>query len=75
MIDYYSKFIVIDMLENLQSSTVINKCKKIFSKFETPKELAINNGTEFASNSFKSFLITWDFEYRVLVHIFTNQMD
>ena len=39
MIDYYSKFIVIETLKNLQSSTVINKCKKIFSQFETPKEM------------------------------------
>ena len=75
MIGYYSKFIVIEMLENLLSSTVINKCKKIFSKFGTPKELATDNGTEFTSNYFKSFLITWDFECRVLVRIFTNQMD
>ena len=75
MIGYYSKFIVIEMLGNLLSSTVINKCKKIFSKFGSPKELATDNGTEFTSNYFKSFLITWDFEYRVLVRIFTNQMD
>ena len=31
--DYYSKFIVTELLNNLQSSTVINKCKKISSQF------------------------------------------
>ena len=27
MIDCYSKFIAIEMLKNVQSSTVLNKCK------------------------------------------------
>ena len=36
-IDYYSKFIVIEMLKKLHSSTVINKCKKILSQFWDPK--------------------------------------
>ena len=41
--DYYSKFIVTETLKNLQSSTVINKCKKIFSQFGTTKELVTDN--------------------------------
>ena len=39
LIDYYSKRFVIEMLKNLQSSAVINKCKKFFSQFGTSKEL------------------------------------
>ena len=31
MIDYYSKFFVVETLKNLLFSTVINKCKEIFS--------------------------------------------
>ena len=42
IIDYYSKFIVIEMMKNLQSSTVMNKCKKVLSQFGTPKELVWN---------------------------------
>ena len=38
MINYYSNFFVIETLKNLQSLTVINKCKKIVSQFGTPKE-------------------------------------
>ena len=52
MIDYHSKFIIIETLANWQSSTVINKCKKIFSQIGTPKELVTNNGLEFASHYF-----------------------
>ena len=63
MIDHYSKFIVIEMLKNLQSLTVINKCKKIFSQFGTPKELLINNEPKFT------------FQDLILVCIYTNQMD
>ena len=64
IIDYYSKFIVIETLKNLQSSTVINKCKKTLSQFGTPKELVTDNGPEFSSHYFKSFSKTWDFEHR-----------
>ena len=36
MINCYSKFIVTGTLTNLQSSTVIKKCKKNFAQFGTP---------------------------------------
>ena len=65
-IHYYSKLIVIETLNNLQSSTAINKCKNIFSQLETPKELVTNNGPEFSSHYFKLFLRTWDFEHRTI---------
>ena len=64
MVDYHSKFIVIETLKNLQSSTVINKCKKTFSQFGTPKELVTDNGPEFSSHYFKWFSKSWDFEHR-----------
>ena len=35
--DYYSKFIAVENLQNPQSKTVINKCKKVFSQFGIPK--------------------------------------
>ena len=52
------------MLKNLQSSTVTNKCKNIFSQFGAPKELVTDVGPEFTSHYFKSFSRTWDFEHR-----------
>ena len=66
MIAYYSKFIVIEMSKYLQSSTVINKCKKLFSQFGIPKELVIDNEPEFTSHYLKSFSGTWDFEHRTI---------
>ena len=44
IVDYYSNYIAVEHLNNAQSITVINKCKKIFSHFGTPKELVTDNG-------------------------------
>ena len=71
IIDYYSKFIVVETLKNLQSSTVINKCKKS-SQFGTPKELVTDNGPAIVSNRFRKPGIL---NIEPVVHIFTNQMD
>ena len=51
-------------MKNLQSLTVINKCKKTFSQFGTPKELITGHGLEFSSHYLKSFSKPWDFEHR-----------
>ena len=55
MIGYYFKFIVTETLKILQSSTVIDKYKKIFSQSGTPNELVNDNDSEFTSHYFKSF--------------------
>ena len=64
--DHYSKFIVIETLKKLHSSTVVNICKKIFSQFGTPKELVTDNGSKLSSHYFKSFSRTYDFEHRTI---------
>ena len=66
IVDYYSKFIVTETLKNLQSSTIVNKYKKIFSQFATPKELVTNSGPEFFSHHLKLFSRTWDFEHQTI---------
>ena len=64
IIDYYSKFIVTETLKNLQSSTIMNKYKKIFSQFATPKKLVTNSRPEFFCHYFKLLSRTWDFEHQ-----------
>ena len=64
IVNYYSKFIVTETLKNLQSSTIINKYKKVFSQFATPKKLVTNSGPEFFCHYFKLFSRTWDFEHQ-----------
>ena len=55
VVDYNSKFAAVENLNNSQSPTVINKCKKIFSEYGIPKELITDNGPEFTSHHFKEF--------------------
>ena len=38
IVDYYSKLIAVENLQNPKSETVINKCKKVFSQFGIPKD-------------------------------------
>ena len=49
VVDYYSKFIAAKYLQNLQSKTVINKCKKVFSQFDILKDLITDSSPEFSS--------------------------
>ena len=66
VVDYYSKFIAVENLQNPQSETVINKCKKVFSQFGIPKELITVNGPKFFSHKFCSFSKTWDILHKTI---------
>ena len=66
IVDYYSKFIAVENLQNPQSETVINKCKKVFSQFGIPKELITDNDLEFSSHKFRSFSKTWDILHKTI---------
>ena len=66
IVDYYSKFIAVENLQNPQSETVINKCKKVFSQFGIPKVLITDNGPEFSSHKFRSFSKTWDILHKTI---------
>ena len=60
VIDYYSKFIATENLQNSQTEIVINKCRNFFSQFGIPKKLLTDNGPEFFIHKFRSFSKTWD---------------
>ena len=66
VVDYNSKFVTVENLNNWQSLTVINKCKKIFSQYGIPKELITDNGPEFTSHHFKRFAKSWDFKHQTV---------
>ena len=65
-VDYYSKFIAVENLQNPQSETVINKCKKVFSQFGIPKELITDNDPQFSSHKFRSSSKTWDILHKTV---------
>ena len=67
VVDYNSKFVAVKNLNNnLQSLTIINKCKKIFSQYGIPKELITDNRPEFTSHHFKKFIKSWDFKHQTV---------
>ena len=66
VVDYNSKFVAVENLNNSQSLTVINKCKKIFSQYGIPKELITDNGPEFTSHHFKKFTKSLDFKHQTV---------
>ena len=66
VVDYNSKFVAVENLNNLHSLTVINKCKKIFSQYGIPKELITDNRPEFTSHHFKKFAKSLDFKHQTV---------
>ena len=66
IVDYYSKFIAIENLQNPQSNTITNKCKKVFSKFGIPKELIMDSSRNFPSYKFRLFSKTWDILHKTI---------
>ena len=66
LVDYNSKFVAVENLNNSQSLTVINKCKKIFSRYGISKELITDNRPEFTSHHFKKFTKSWDFKHQTV---------
>ena len=65
-VDYYSKFIAVENLQNPQSETIISKCKKVFSQFGIPKELITDNDPQFSSHKFRSSSKTWDILHKTI---------
>ena len=55
MIDYYSNYPEVALLEETSSKAVINKLKSIFSHHGIPSKLITDNGQQFISSEFKSF--------------------
>ena len=55
VIDYYSNYPEVALLEETSSKAVINKLKSIFSRHGIPSKLITDNGRQFISSEFKSF--------------------
>ena len=61
VVDYFSKFIEIARLINMQSITTIAALKNIYGRFGIPNKMVTDNGTQFASEQFQNFSKTWGF--------------
>ena len=68
IVDYYSKFIGVENLQNPESETAINKCKKVFPEFAIPKELIKDNGPVLSGRKFRSFSKNRDIIHKTISH-------
>ena len=60
-VDYYSEWIEIAKLSNLNSNNVICQLKSQFAKYGIPDELISDNGPQYFSLAFKEFSSKYGF--------------
>lgn len=63
MVDYYSKYIEIAMLNTGTATNVISHCKSIFSRHGIPLQLITDGGPPFSSIEFAKFAQSWEIEH------------
>ena len=63
-VDYYSNFWEVDLLTSTSAVTVIRKLKEHFARYGIPSILISDNGPQFSSQEFKTFVSLWDVEHR-----------
>ena len=62
MVDRYSKWVELNLLENMTSKNVIKHLKRQFSRFGIPDEFYSDNQSTFVSSEFRSFAKEYGFD-------------
>lgn len=65
VVDYYSRWLEIIHLQEIDSHSVVNKLKNLFAKFGIPEKVISDGGPQFVSASFKNFAINYGFDHTV----------
>lgn len=60
-VDHYSDYFEIDELKDMKSKTIIDICRRNFSRHGIPIVCVSDNGTNLVSNEFKKFADEWEF--------------
>lgn len=63
MVDYYSRYLEVDILTSVTSTKVIESLEKIFCTEGLLPSLKTDNSTQFVSDEFEHFLKTSDIEH------------
>lgn len=58
IVDYYSRFTEVEIMEKIDSARAIAKLKIIFARFGLPLSITADNGRQFVSHEFKNFCET-----------------
>lgn len=61
-VDHYSDFFEIDILKDMTPFSIIECCKRNFSRHGIPARICTDNGTNFYCSEFHQFCSTWDIE-------------
>lgn len=64
VVDYYSRYFEVEIMKSVTSTNVIESLEKIFCTHGLPKSLKTDNGPQFASEEFGSFLKANDIQHR-----------
>ena len=56
LVDYFSRFVEVSVMKSVTSELVIRELEKIFAVHGNPESLKTDNGSQFISNEFSSFL-------------------
>jgi transposase InsO family protein len=67
VMDYFSRYLEIDYLDNITNNHVVGKLKNIFARWGIPEERVTDNGGQFSSKSFRQFSVDCGFH-----HIFSS---
>ena len=63
LVDYFSDFWEVAMLNNTMSTSIIEFCKQQFSRHGIPDILIFDNGPQLKSSEFTEFARTWKFTH------------
>ena len=62
--DEYSRYVVVDILDSISTTSVIPRLDKIFAEFGEPVSLEMDNGPPFNSHEFKTYASITRFRHR-----------
>ena len=62
--DEYSRYVVVDILDSISTTSVIPRLDKIFAEFGVPVSLKTDNGPPFNSHEFKTYASITGFRHR-----------
>ena len=61
VVDYFSDFIQVSELQDTTSTSVIQALKEHFSRHGIPDTVVSDNGSQYSSQEFNDFAISWEF--------------
>lgn len=62
-VDHYSDYFELDLLPDLTMHTMVEVCKRNFSRHGKPQRMLTDNGSNFVNQDMQRFAIDWDIEH------------